>query len=195
MALSTVPNPTLNQRWRVFKAAALFVLGFTSSFVAIGLALHSFAAIFVPYRMWVERFVGVLFIVAGIFLLSSATGSWFQTWYKEFRWQPPDWLKKHDSIYALLTGVAFGSSWTPCIGPVLAVILFWSARQATEWQGIALLITYGMGMGLPFLLVGGLFDVIVPWLKRSSRLVKYATLLSAIIVMWSGARMLLGFYS
>ncbi|MEX1126486.1 MAG: cytochrome c biogenesis protein CcdA, partial [Acidimicrobiia bacterium] len=62
------------------------------------------------------------------------------------KWAPP------------VMGVAFAFGWSPCIGPVLTVILATAATQVTLARGIILLVAYSLGLGIPFLLAGlGLF--------------------------------------
>ncbi len=57
-------------------------------------------------------------------------------------------------------GVAFGFAWTPCIGPVLTVILATASLQETLGRGVMLLFAYSLGLGVPFLLAGlGLFKL------------------------------------
>ena len=51
-------------------------------------------------------------------------------------------------------GAAFAFAWTPCIGPVLTVILATASAQATLGRGVVLLIVYSLGLGVPFLLAG-----------------------------------------
>ena len=64
------------------------------------------------------------------------------------RWAPP------------VMGSAFAFGWTPCIGPVLTVVLATAATQETLGRGVALLVAYSLGLGVPFLLAGlGLFRV------------------------------------
>jgi cytochrome c-type biogenesis protein len=64
------------------------------------------------------------------------------------KWAPP------------VMGAAFAFGWTPCIGPVLTVILAAAATQGTIGRGMLLLIGYSLGLGVPFLLAGlGLFKV------------------------------------
>jgi len=66
-------------------------------------------------------------------------------------------------------GAAFGFGWTPCIGPVLTVILATAATQDTLGRGVLLLVTYSLGLGVPFLLAGlGMFKFfgrLKPYLK------------------------------
>jgi cytochrome c-type biogenesis protein len=57
-------------------------------------------------------------------------------------------------------GLAFGFAWSPCIGPVLTVILATASLQETLGQGMLLLLAYSLGLGVPFLLSGlGLFKL------------------------------------
>ena len=66
-------------------------------------------------------------------------------------------------------GGAFAFGWSPCIGPVLTVVLTTAATQETVGRGIVLLVSYSLGLGLPFLLAGlGLYKVfgrLKPYLK------------------------------
>ncbi|MEM7422969.1 MAG: cytochrome c biogenesis protein CcdA [Pseudomonadota bacterium] len=51
---------------------------------------------------------------------------------------------------AFLVGMAFAFGWTPCVGPVLAAILFTAGASETASEGALLLLSYGAGMALPF---------------------------------------------
>lgn len=51
-------------------------------------------------------------------------------------------------------GMAFGFGWTPCIGPMLSSILIMAADSETIWQGGGLLSVYGLGLGMPFIIIG-----------------------------------------
>ncbi|HOV04103.1 MAG TPA: cytochrome c biogenesis protein CcdA, partial [Kaistiaceae bacterium] len=52
---------------------------------------------------------------------------------------------------AYLIGIAFAFGWTPCVGPVLAAILFVAGAEDTVMRGAFLLAAYGIGIGVPFL--------------------------------------------
>jgi cytochrome c-type biogenesis protein len=47
-------------------------------------------------------------------------------------------------------GITFGAAWTPCVGPLLGAALVTAAHSSTKTQGIALLVAYAMGVGVPF---------------------------------------------
>src|SRR5205807_47893 len=53
---------------------------------------------------------------------------------------------------AFIIGFAFAFGWTPCVGPILAVVLGFAAAQDTVWKGIFLLAVYSAGLAVPFLL-------------------------------------------
>src|SRR4030095_5774945 len=53
---------------------------------------------------------------------------------------------------AFLIGFAFAFGWTPCVGPILAVILGFAAAQDSVMKGIFLLAIYSLGLAVPFLL-------------------------------------------
>ena len=57
---------------------------------------------------------------------------------------------------AYAVGLAFGFGWTPCVGPVLAAILFTAAQADSSLAGATLLGAYALGMGAPFV-VAALF--------------------------------------
>ena len=72
-------------------------------------------------------------------------------------------------------GFAFG--WTPCVGPVLAAILFLAGSKDTAWQGAGLLFVYSLGIGLPFLLASlfaGPFLSLMSRAKRQMHLIEKA---------------------
>jgi ABC-type nickel/cobalt efflux system permease component RcnA len=53
---------------------------------------------------------------------------------------------------AFVIGFAFAFGWTPCVGPILAVILTFASQQDSVAKGIGLLTIYSLGLAVPFLL-------------------------------------------
>ena len=47
-------------------------------------------------------------------------------------------------------GMAFAFGWTPCIGPALAAVLTLAGQGHTLSRGIAMLLAYSLGLGVPF---------------------------------------------
>ena len=177
------------QKWRVFKTGALFVLGFIITFIILGLTINKFAAVVAPYRQIVEKIAGLLFISLGLFMLGVFQNRFFS---QERRFDLHGKFQQHQSLHALVTGVAFGFGWSPCIGPVLAVILFWASQAESSLKGAALLTAYGIGLGIPFLIIALGFEKIIPWLKKNAQISQWATYLSGVIVILAGILLLLG---
>jgi len=166
-------------RWLLIRYAVFFVAGFVGMFVILGMAMRG-AVYFLPFhRIWLTRIVGFFFILFGLLILNVFKPGFLL---QERRWNVLAYLQKirtrtstgflshvlqNKSLQAVLFGVGFGLGWSPCIGPVLASILFMVARAGTHLQGIFLLFVYGLGLGVPFLVVAALYDRIDELIKRS----------------------------
>lgn len=124
----------------------------------------------------------------GLFMLNVFQHPFFTT---ERRVDVHSLMTKHQHLHALLVGIAFGFGWTPCIGPVLALILFWSAQQATMWHGVLLLIVYGLGLGLPFLVVAAGFERVIPLLRKYKKITQWITYFSAALLVIVGVLLVL----
>ena len=59
---------------------------------------------------------------------------------------------------APLMGMAFAFAWTPCIGPVLGVVLGLAAKNGTLTGGVVLLFAYSLGLAVPFVVTGLAFE-------------------------------------
>jgi cytochrome c-type biogenesis protein len=62
--------------------------------------------------------------------------------------------RPYGPLGTVLLGMAFALGWTPCVGPILATILFYAGASDTVERGALLLLVYSLGLGLPFVLVG-----------------------------------------
>ena len=154
------------------RAAALFVVGFALVFTALGAGASIFGGLLLHYRTGFTQAGGVLVIAIGLVTMGLVRVPFL---YRERRL---DMRRiKPGPGGALPLGMAFAIGWTPCIGPVLAGILTAAASTANPGRGAALLLTYSLGLGLPFLLlaagVGGAGRTSA-WLRRHGRGVEVA---------------------
>jgi cytochrome c-type biogenesis protein len=126
--------------------AMSFVLGFSTVFVALG-ASATFAGQFLLSRKYQLNLVGgAIVILFGVFATGLVSMPWLE---RDIRFHGSEIKRGYLGSYLL--GLAFGFGWTPCIGPVLGAILTISAATATVKDGVALLVAYSVGLGIPFL--------------------------------------------
>ena len=157
-------------RRKTVGAAALFVAGFSTVFVAFGAAASSIGLGLRTFQGWlagqlaslkaVDGFdflryltddplaliAGVITIAMGLHFLGVTR---IAMMYREKRMEVP---KPVGLWGAYVMGLAFAFGWTPCIGPILAVILTIAASKATVAKGAMLLAVYSLGLGIPFLI-------------------------------------------
>jgi cytochrome c-type biogenesis protein len=147
----------------VIAAACLFVLGFSTVFVAAGATASIFGQL-------VHRYFGVLSVLAGaaIILMGIHFLGLFRLtlFYREARVRIE---KPVGGWGAYVMGLAFALGWTPCIGPILGAILAVAGSEDTVGKGAGLLAVYSLGLGVPFLIAAFAMDPFVRWLKRFRR--------------------------
>lgn len=131
----------------------LFLFGFMSVFVALGLTASAIGRALAVNRDIVSFAAGSALVGMGLLMLrprglafglmSGPAGSF---------------AGRLGSAGPLLAGAAFAVAWTPCIGPVLAGVLTLAAATGTVASGGVLLAVYAAGLSIPFLLVGLAFN-------------------------------------
>ena len=87
-------------------------------------------------------------------------------------------------LSSAMMGVSFSAGWVPCVGPILASILFLASDSATVVQGALLLAIYSLGLGLPFLLTGAAFGRATAILRRLNRHANVVSLISGVFLLY-----------
>lgn len=140
-------SPPIRARLAALMLSALFVLGFSTVFVALGAGATAISRTLLWYRYEANILGGIIIILFGVFVTGIVRLPWLQ---RDLRFQSAAAGGRPLGAYVL--GLAFGCGWTPCIGPVLGAILTVSALSSTTSNGIALLSIYSLGLAVPFLL-------------------------------------------
>jgi cytochrome c-type biogenesis protein len=144
-------------------AAALFVAGFSTVFVALGASASAAGSLLRAYAHGLSIVAGVAIIVMGLHFL-GLTPIAFLAREKRLHVGKPVGLW---GAYAM--GLAFAFGWTPCIGPILAAILAVAASEATVAKGAGLLAVYSAGLGIPFLAAAFAVEPFAAFLARFRR--------------------------
>src|ERR1700758_3356740 len=130
----------------VMMAALLFVLGFTTVFVALGASASFIGGLIRAWSAQPLILAGIVIIIMGLHFLGLTRIGLLM---REGRLTAP---KPVGLWGAYVMGLAFAFGWTPCIGPILAAILSVAAAEATVAKGAGLLAVYSAGLGIPFLI-------------------------------------------
>ena len=125
----------------------LFILGFTAVFVALGAAATTVGQLIRQHIGVLSRIAGAVIVVLGLHQTGALP---IHLLYADKRFH--NIPLGASSMRAFLVGSAFGFGWTPCVGPILAVVLAFAAVESTVLRGVGLLTVYAMGLALPFLL-------------------------------------------
>ena len=157
------------RRWRVAGSAALFVAGFSVVFVLGTVAVLGMTTTLIVNQVVLQRIGGVITILMGLVFIG-----WIPALQRQARFEP---RRVAGLAGAPLLGAVFALGWTPCLGPTLAgVIAVASATDgASVARGVALVIAYCAGLGVPFVVLAlgsgwavGAFG----WLRRHTRAVQ-----------------------
>src|SRR5215203_497894 len=147
----------------VMMAAGMFVLGFSTVFVALGASASLIGGLIRAWSAELSILAGIAIIVMGLHFLGLTRISFLM---REGRLPIP---KPVGLWGAYVMGLAFAFGWTPCIGPILATILSVAAAEATVTRGAMLLAVYSAGLGIPFLLAAFMIEQFSSLFARMKR--------------------------
>jgi cytochrome c-type biogenesis protein len=164
MGASQLAVQTKTDQRKLLSATLLFVAGFTLIFVLLGATATAVGDVLQHHQRLLNQVAGVLIIVMGLFLAGLVSPRALQQ-ERRFHvspsrlgaWAPP------------VMGMAFAVGWTPCIGPALSAVLVLAGAQGTLARGIAMLLAYSLGLGVPFVISGLAFarlTGVFGWVKR-----------------------------
>ncbi len=156
--------PPAGARLATLMLSVLFVLGFSTVFVALGAGATAISRALLWYRYEANILGGAIIILFGVFMTGLVRLPWLQ---RDLRFHSA--VAGGRPVGAYILGLAFGCGWTPCIGPVLGAILTVSAMSSTASSGIALLSIYSLGLAVPFLLSALFTDGLAQRLKSMRR--------------------------
>jgi cytochrome c-type biogenesis protein len=152
-----------SSRRAVMISAVMFVLGFSTVFVALGASASLIGALVRAWSAELSIVAGIIIIVMGLHFLGLTRISLLM---REGRLAMP---KPVGLWGAYVMGLAFAFGWTPCIGPILAAILSVAAAEATVSKGAGLLAVYSLGLGIPFLVAAFMVEQFSTVFSRMKR--------------------------
>ena len=132
---------------KVMASSLMFIFGFSIVFIALGAVATEVGQVLARYKSLLAQVAGVVIILFGLHLTGLLK---IRALYADKRMHN---VKGGSTPWgAFVIGFAFAFGWTPCVGPILAVILSFAATQDSVIKGILLLAVYSAGLAVPFLL-------------------------------------------
>jgi cytochrome c-type biogenesis protein len=136
------------RRGRTVAGTALFVVGFSAVFASDGLLFGSLGEALRGHSVVVTQVLGVLTVVLGLLFAGV-----FDRFPVAGRVMRPSVRPRAGLAGAPLLGALFALSWTPCAGPTLGAVLGMAYVSGTAVRGTLLAFIYGLGVGIPFLIM------------------------------------------
>ena len=177
-------------RKSVITNSLFFILGFSILFIAMG-ASATFLGKFLSRNIrWLEIIGGSLVVILGLHFAGL-----FKIKFLD-REKKIHLNKKPLGLFGtVLVGMAFGAGWTPCVGPILGSILTMAAATQDIAKGIILLISYSIGLGIPFLLAGILIHKFFEYFKTIQKYFRVITLVGGILLVIIGILLITGYFT
>ncbi len=152
-------------RMRAVMTACFFAAGVIVVFIAFGATATAFGQLFREWFDVLRWIAAAIILVMGLHFLGVVRIGFL---YRQFRADAGE-TSNMSLAGAFVIGAAFAFGWTPCVGPVLAAILFTAAGEETVGQGVRLLAVYGLGMTLPFVLAALFIGPFMRWMRGFRR--------------------------
>ncbi|MCV6547116.1 MAG: cytochrome c biogenesis protein CcdA [Cohaesibacter sp.] len=149
-------------RRRAVLAAFCFSAGILTIFVGLGAVASGFGQMLRDYFDYLRFVAAAIILAMGLHFLGVLRIGFL---YRQLRVETGH-VKQVGYLGAYGLGLAFAFGWTPCVGPVLAAILFMAAGSETAGHGMILLSVYGIGMTAPFVLAAFFVGPFMGWMMR-----------------------------
>jgi cytochrome c-type biogenesis protein len=172
----------------------LFTLGFSIVFIIFGAASTFLGQVLLQNSYELRIVAGLLIVVLSLHILGIIN-------IKFLNYEKRIQTNTNTNFYSpILIGMAFAFGWTPCIGPILGSILVLAATEESINKGILLLISYSLGLALPFILSGYLIQKFLIFSKNFKKNINLVSKIGGFILLITGVLILtnqlqaLGYY-
>ena len=129
-----------------------FVAGFTVVFVLLGALAGTLGSLLHTYNTAVNIVTGLVVVFFGLHFLGVFR-------FNLFRGMKSGTAHKDMGFFAsVLFGLVFSVGWTPCVGAFLGSALLLASQQGHVLTGVLMLLSYSLGLGIPFVASAMLID-------------------------------------
>lgn len=175
---------------RVFIAALVFVLGFSTVFIGLGATSSVVGQLLAEHLDILAKIAGVVIALLGLHFLGVFRFAFLM---REARFHVES--RPAGLVGAYVIGLAFAFGWTPCVGPVLAAILFVAASEDSILYGASLLGAYAAGLGIPFLIAAFAAGPFTRFMQRFRQHIRTVEIVLGVLLVATGILFLTGMMS
>jgi cytochrome c-type biogenesis protein len=168
----------------------MFILGFSIIFILLGASATFLGGFLRQYQGLIAKIGGALIILFGLHISGLLKIKFLQ---KEKRMHLRD--KPLGYFGSALVGLAFAAGWTPCIGPILGTILVFAGTTANLYRGIFLLVSYSLGLAVPFFLTSLAVNSALPYFKKLTAHLRIISIISGIFLIAIGILLITGYFN
>ncbi len=169
------------------KNSLFFIAGFSLVFILLGASSSFLGGLLSQYRGPIRMVGGVLIAGMGLYITGVFRIGLLS------REKRVHLRNKPAGLYgSFLVGVAFAAGWTPCIGPVLGSILLYAGTDHSVAAGMALLSTYALGLGIPFLITSLAINTAMSFFRKTRRFMQVASVVSGVFLVAAGVMLSTG---
>ena len=172
----------------------LFTVGFSIVFIIFGAASTFLGQVLLQNSYELRIAAGLLIVILSLHIIGIIN-------IKFLNYEKRIQTNTNTNFYSpILIGMAFAFGWTPCIGPILGSILVLAATEESINKGIMLLISYSLGLALPFILSGYLIQKFLIFSKNFKKNINLVSKIGGLILLITGILILtnqlqaLGYY-
>ncbi|MHA6251200.1 cytochrome c biogenesis CcdA family protein [Oceanobacillus sp. CAU 1775] len=166
MSISEINDENTKLNRKAILHTIFFLIGFSSVFIMLGFYTTAFSSFLLTYQDIIRQVGAILIIFFGLVIVGVLNFNFLMKDRKiQFKNRPAGYLG------SALIGLAFSLGWTPCTGPILAIVL--SLAVSNPETGMVMMIAYILGFAIPFLLMA-FFIGKLKWIKKhSQKIVKF----------------------
>lgn len=172
---------------KTLRHALVFCAGFTLVFTILGLSATTLGRFLAGHALLLRRVAGVLIFLFGMQVAGLLKFAWL---YRERRFEVRQ--REPSNARSLLLGMAFAFGWTPCVGPVLFAVLAQASTAGSVAGGGLLLVSYSLGLAIPFIAFGAAASFSLRLANRSGRWLRPVQVAAGVVMMAMGVLLVTG---
>lgn len=168
-----------------------FVAGFSAIFLTLGLTMSAVGGLLHELRFWLAKIGGIIVVILGLHM----TGI-LRIPFLEYDLRPQTTLdRRRGYLSSALLGVTFSAGWSPCIGPILGMILTLAINGGSVSRGVLLLAFYSVGLAIPFLVAALGIGWVTTILKKYAKTMHYIEIGMGVVLIIVGVLLFFGVFN